>query len=166
MDFFPSLKYLNSQQDILLLSSKVVLGVTLYKGRQEWKIVLASKRRRYSLGSNFFLSSPEDLFFHCSLEREEGREKLRFEREASISCLPYTPGLGIICAPPGIKPTTLQLWDNVPTEPPRAGLIIFICTCAHTNAHIQSKCHLFKNNFISKETCIWQAKTCQHCSSL
>ena len=66
----------------------------------------------------------------------------------------HTPGLGIICAPPGIKPTTLQLWDNVPTEPPRAGLIIFICTCAHTNAHIQSKCHLFKNNFISKETCI------------
>ena len=49
------------------------------------------------------------FFFHCLLEREEGREKHWCEREALTSCLPHMSRLGI-------EPTTLQWEDNAPSN--------------------------------------------------
>lgn len=58
----------------------------------------------------FFKSSPEDIFSIFFFLREEHP----CEKEASISCLPYVPGLeivhariglGIVCAP-GTEPAT------------------------------------------------------------
>ena len=64
----------------------------------------------------FKTSSPPRTFFHCFLrerererEREEGREKHRWEREASIGCLLYVPRRGV-------KPATFWLQDDPPTN--------------------------------------------------
>ena len=47
-------------------------------------------------------------FFSLLLERGRGRGKHQCKREASISCLPYTPEQGI-------EPTTFRLCDDSPT---------------------------------------------------
>ena len=50
----------------------------------------------------FFKSSPDDifslLFRERGRERGQEREKHQCERETSIGCLPYVPGLGIVWA--------------------------------------------------------------------
>ena len=60
--------------------------------------------------NNFFFFFSFSFFFLLKKSSPEETFSLLFrEREISIGCLLYVPGLGI-------EPTTLQLWDDTPTN--------------------------------------------------
>lgn len=72
---------------------------------------------------NFFILTWGPFFFYCFWRERKKREKGKHRclRGTSIGCLPHTLDQRLNPQPryvsrPGIKPETLQLWEDIPTN--------------------------------------------------